>query len=1116
MSVFDSKAIGGVIVCPGADWPEDLLKKLLVEARKAIKADLKVVDKQTLMGSVSEHVLSFKPLLKRLSLAIAGGKIDDFVKENWRILTPEALAANLVAASGLVKGIGVCAVNAETGQPVGGEEVINELKRINSLVQLRIWLNIICHDWIEEYSFEDALYSHVKENCAYEKNLESFSKLVDDMNGRSEKIKISPKSQYTSLALEANLFRAHGARAPHEQLWASAYFQFESAFLEADDSRALWPLRVSKKRAADTIGEMAAWNAAGGLLMQTVSNARVGSDDMAAVINRAMECLKEIADGIGYESLIERVIGSFYFKAQKDSPRITEQVVHYFLSSSEMPIPLVLYSLKHLLLSTGDMSLIERTFELAMARIGNDWGKQALSEAWLGECSKLMRCPGKFISRIGDAPRSWEAKLSLDARLPLWTERANALRLLARPEEALRITDSLLSEVGERMEFESQRFILLKNRGILLRETGFMQQSLAQLRDLLEGVRIDEKAELLDSIAATLTRLGRYSEAIDALREALPFAPKDAREIAVRLSAKIAALLAHEGLGGEAIAILRELPDEPDILVKMHLLDAYLALHFARAGMSEEDNERLIRLASSYSSDIDEQAGRGDIQLASQMCALIGNAFFIKDPVSSKPIWMKRLRLLVDNAMEVDPITIGRLAHIAYIEGQRDALDLYLKMLPRAMAIDLQGITDLATGFNATISVRPVFDDLLSAALAAGAPWGEVRLIAELNRDAIGRARLMRSGRVSQEFYRVTKGLFDDRAVAKIASAAGQVAVLEFAGAADCIVGFATVVDAEGRVKTSAIGECGLDLIRIRNRIRHLLSVWHVQRDGDPFEDREWVEFEGWLADAVGELVTDGSHVIVIGNQELIGLPWHIALASRWRCSYAPSWTTVLDGHEPGIKPRLTVGIFGTHRYNDPPVVCRTLDAAAESTKHWAESQGHEIVKKWLTKADRGSFTDLMNKCDIVEILCHGFSDPNEHEVALLIADGGVIPPMFAGGSRVTLDSHLLSWRDMQNLKRSAPLVLSAACSTGLPLQAGAGEQLGLFGALRQSGTKSFIGPRWDVDAESVLPLLGNFLKRYLGRGEPAINALHDTCLEAQNTLPRWLAWSLALEGDWR
>jgi hypothetical protein len=79
----------------------------------------------------------------------------------------------------------------------------------------------------------------------------------------------------------------------------------------------------------------------------------------------------------------------------------------------------------------------------------------------------------------------------------------------------------------------------------------------------------------------------------------------------------------------------------------------------------------------------------------------------------------------------------------------------------------------------------------------------------------------------------------------------------------------------------------------------------------------------------------------------------------------------------------------------------------------------------------------------------------------------------------------------------------------------GLGERLGLYGALASSGTRSIVAPAWDIVADAVIPILDDALERYAD-GAPIARAVHDACTQAATQRPVWMAWALALEGDWR
>ena len=111
---------------------------------------------------------------------------------------------------------------------------------------------------------------------------------------------------------------------------------------------------------------------------------------------------------------------------------------------------------------------------------------------------------------------------------------------------------------------------------------------------------------------------------------------------------------------------------------------------------------------------------------------------------------------------------------------------------------------------------------------------------------------------------------------------------------------------------------------------------------------------------------------------------------------------------------------------------------------------------------------------------------------------------------------HRFDWRDFQQLKSAPEVLFSAACSSGQSHHVGLGEKLGLFLTLRRAGTRSFVAPRWDIDPKVVLPILDNAIERFLRNDAELGEALHAACSEASVVLPRWQAWALALEGDWK
>jgi hypothetical protein len=157
----------------------------------------------------------------------------------------------------------------------------------------------------------------------------------------------------------------------------------------------------------------------------------------------------------------------------------------------------------------------------------------------------------------------------------------------------------------------------------------------------------------------------------------------------------------------------------------------------------------------------------------------------------------------------------------------------------------------------------------------------------------------------------------------------------------------------------------------------------------------------------------------------------------------------------------------------------------------------------------------LLEERTMVKLLCHGYVDPDEQDVAWMIANAGALPPGVAAASPEARP-HRFSWRDCQDLRSSPPMVFSAACSSAHSHATPTGERLGLFSALRRSGTRCLVGPRWDIAPDVVLPILDEVLHDILTTSCSSADAVHRACVRAQQTYPRWISWALSVEGNWR
>jgi hypothetical protein len=256
---------------------------------------------------------------------------------------------------------------------------------------------------------------------------------------------------------------------------------------------------------------------------------------------------------------------------------------------------------------------------------------------------------------------------------------------------------------------------------------------------------------------------------------------------------------------------------------------------------------------------------------------------------------------------------------------------------------------------------------------------------------------------------------------------------------------------------------------------------------------------------------------VFIESEDKSRLPWHVAAGKLWSCSYAASWSAILALRQRKLLPAFQrLGQFTVLKFNEVASVKKAMEASRELTRVLAEKKGLKLIDVFGTQGDRKAFEQVMTKAQIVKLLCHGFIDKEKEVRFLLAADGGLPaddPALLDGeyGAR-----HLISWRDLQVLPAAPEVLFSNACSSGLARIAGMGERLGVFNALMPLGTRAVVAPWWDIVPSVVLPIMDDAIQWFLTGEHSLAECLRAACMAAETHAPRWLAWSLTIEGDWR
>ncbi|MFS8103520.1 CHAT domain-containing protein [Lentzea alba] len=182
---------------------------------------------------------------------------------------------------------------------------------------------------------------------------------------------------------------------------------------------------------------------------------------------------------------------------------------------------------------------------------------------------------------------------------------------------------------------------------------------------------------------------------------------------------------------------------------------------------------------------------------------------------------------------------------------------------------------------------------------------------------------------------------------------------------------------------------------------------------------------------------------------------------------------------------------------------------------------GLQVTELTGTSATPESVLHALSGPEIVHFTCHGISDANDPlESALLLSDGRTRPSRYAAGAGEA--GFILRARDIAESPNVPPVAIMRACSASwsMPEHPGAGTA-GLTRALLYTGTRTVVGPGWNIDRASSRELVALLYQNWL-EGAPLWQALWKAqrALVADDSRP-WLRhpyhWaSLMILGDWR
>jgi hypothetical protein len=283
--------------------------------------------------------------------------------------------------------------------------------------------------------------------------------------------------------------------------------------------------------------------------------------------------------------------------------------------------------------------------------------------------------------------------------------------------------------------------------------------------------------------------------------------------------------------------------------------------------------------------------------------------------------------------MPQHPFGLLAAAHDSYRSGDRGGARRLLAKIPAWLSSRYGEVRDIGAVFESLVPLKRWFDAAMAAAIEGGDAQ-DLRLLAELRRDALDHARRARVG--AGQDTSVFLALSDEQ-IACLAPSCGGLGVLEWLDVSDTVSPLLTVIRSDRTVRSSRPDVADLDIIDISERMGARLQNWRPGRRGDPFDLEGWRQVEVWLLDMLRDELAPGDHIVFLDHAELLGLPWHVAASPCFPSSYASGWRALLAlGDPPRPPPGGALGVVMVPRFGEHEEVVEVLSRSAERTASFA------------------------------------------------------------------------------------------------------------------------------------------------------------------------------------
>ncbi len=1027
---------------------------------------------EELLAAFTAHLQGLLASLWRASDRVAQHEI---ARARHSEFTAEAVAVALLAADGRVPGW----VVGDGGDP---QKVIDDMLGPPQASALASAALAVLAEAKRELA--STIAAHVRPGLVMPRAAHDLGDAVAAMCGAG---RLSPSERLAVLTMHAAARDAAGQDDPLKMAFTRQWISYAWAANEHPEDSQLQRLRPPPELLARAVDP------------RELTNAVFETTDAPA---GWMERLQQIAEEAGHPRLVRQAAGGAPVMAQASSEVLRSALSE--VAKFEDPRRLA----EGLRFVLGVLNASQRADELeamtdhALALSVDTPEARVMLLVQLGSAAKDARRPTVFLDRVGDRPADWEAQLSDEWRLSLDTERTSALRMAGRASEAQSLLRPYLGLAFDR----DTRWRLEFNSALIDRDAGATDLGLQALEELLENAADDDERFLAhQALARTVTALGRQEDSARHLRAAIAYAHGEHAHHAPTLRASLASVLAAAGDTAGARA-------ELDALDATTLPpQASVAVGDAIAVLLEQDQEleqRVVDDAMDALAQAEARAGRdGDttvqgsaLRVRARLHELLG------DDEAAAADWEAVLET------HHDELALVSLATIRGGRGRIDDARALLVQVPEALLAAHGEIRDIGALLESTGRLRAKVQHLASTMMAGRPLPRDVRLAAELARDAIGRVRAWSAADGALPSRSALAAGLPEEALQSLAPDTGTLWVIEWWAAAQGVVTLLTGIEASGAVSMRALPAMPVDAPAVASQVRARLQGWWPGRTGDPLEHAGWQALGAWLQAELGQ-ARKGDHLVVIEHGLLAGLPWH-ALGAGWTTSYAPSWSALLDLRP--VRRLSSLGVVAVPAREEALATVNAFDSAVATARKEAARRNVAFEAITGVDADCSAALGLLGRNDLITLFCHGLVDPDQLDLALLLAAHNQLPSQHpVAASSAVGREHRLTWRTLQVVPSGPAVILSAACSTGRGLIGGMGERLGLFGALRPRGTRAIVAPAWDAVAVDAVHQLQE-VQRILLDGRPLAAAIKETGDAAAQRLPAWRARCLCIEGDWR